>query len=872
MGAEDAEENSPSSGNTGSPAAKQWRHPEFKLSAPNGPLTSPNGRATASTGEEKASLLPATVGAAQQEEPPAPRSSPSAATGASPSKVDSAKAEAPPPKTKSERIQAAVAKSGTSKAVVSKMLRLFLGNTVEDPVAHMEAKLYSTKHHTQNLHFYHKGSHELLMADKLFRVQTDRSVVQDSVGKKEEEASQGIMRCVIDRQAKILSVVLLVSVVVTSFCAPLTFIWGGSMFNIETIPMAPLVLTLDVLADIVYASWLVLLLRMSYIDPHRKVEVAGEGMIKRYRWNSLSYWLMWFSTFSYPLVFVGSLLGEEVLDSPMFLNNIKMIRLLHFVKLPDPLWRLGDDVTMLFCRPIVLLILASHWGACILACKGGYRTSLETHKEEAFVTASWDGSDISGQFSLYFMAFIEALYMLTGALDNPTGDGSVRDHDFRALIIVMVGGPLGCIVVSLFVATVIRTGELNNALEIRQEENRAFVKRALETLDVPKGLQQRVYSLHLFQRMNHDSVAFGVLFGSGSLSEPLELALRVYLYNKSVLASPFFQSRNDNYILEVVRVLDDQVFLPGDYLIRRGELGNEMYFIGRGSLTVLGPDKAVGHVSRAYKLAKKQAGDYFGEITLLRECKRTAWVRADTYVIAPVLHRCHIEPIWKFFPEEREILTAHVKGMVRENIQHKWKNAKASALALLASSVEGPSELDEISGVNAPVRASAPVVQKMPSMKEQMNMVVGSIADRLRKNRRHDTAQSSTGHRATADRSHLPAGDEDEVAEELQMAPTRTLKDIDDLTRLTKLCEQALHSQENLRRLLEQVMEGQEQLEEELRARGVSLNGAEDQGGERVNNDTKTTDHPDVALQDSKDGGNQPAIVLDGATTPNDTE
>ena len=48
----------------------------------------------------------------------------------------------------------------------------------------------------------------------------------------------------------------------------------------------------------------------------------------------------------------------------------------------------------------------------------------------------------------------------------------------------------------------------------------------------------------------------------------------------------------------------NQIYLPGDYIIRRGTIGNRMFFIQEGTVTVLG--------EKGRNLAHLGSGDYFG--------------------------------------------------------------------------------------------------------------------------------------------------------------------------------------------------------------------------------------------------------------------
>lgn len=230
--------------------------------------------------------------------------------------------------------------------------------------------------------------------------------------------------------------------------------------------------------------------------------------------------------------------------------------------------------------------------------------------------------------------------MLTGALDNPLGDGGIRDKNFGSLLMVAVFGPVGCIIVAHFIAAVVREQERKFALDIRHEENQAFVKRALENLNVPTELQRRVFSLHHFQKMSHDYEAFEQLFKNHTLSSPLEDAIRVYLY-QSVLRAGFFKDKEHSYILAVVRVLEDKAFLPGDYVVRVGEVADEMYFISKGEVSVLVAQGKSKDVEDAIQLPmRKREGDYFGEVALIKGSLRTAWIKV---LLEAIQHRTDLE-------------------------------------------------------------------------------------------------------------------------------------------------------------------------------------------------------------------------------------
>ena len=100
---------------------------------------------------------------------------------------------------------------------------------------------------------------------------------------------------------------------------------------------------------------------------------------------------------------------------------------------------------------------------------------------------------------------------------------------------------------------------------------------------------------------------------------------------------------------ELMRLADagvSRVFAPGEAIVKKGQEGNTMFVIVRGSVRVQIPD---GSVQRTINNLK--VGDFFGEMSLLTGQPRTATVIADDETEVLRIDKSAIKPIFENNPE-----------------------------------------------------------------------------------------------------------------------------------------------------------------------------------------------------------------------------
>jgi CRP-like cAMP-binding protein len=151
--------------------------------------------------------------------------------------------------------------------------------------------------------------------------------------------------------------------------------------------------------------------------------------------------------------------------------------------------------------------------------------------------------------------------------------------------------------------------------------------------------QYFAYSWHLHKSTNMISIK------SISSLLPYRLSKDVVYYSTCELLEPMFQSfGSDNLIKDISQSLEQTIYLPGDFIILKDDIGEEMYFIAEGTVYIIAADKrtVINSLGR---------GRYFGEIAIfLESSKRTAYVQAETFCSIFILKKKSLDRIKINYP------------------------------------------------------------------------------------------------------------------------------------------------------------------------------------------------------------------------------
>ncbi|XP_026737455.1 cyclic nucleotide-gated cation channel subunit A-like isoform X2 [Trichoplusia ni] len=305
------------------------------------------------------------------------------------------------------------------------------------------------------------------------------------------------------------------------------------------------------------------------------------------------------------------------------------------------------------CKVVMAILVLIHWNACLY-----FAISYAI----GFGTDNWvyniNGTRNETLAHQYIYSFYWSTLTLTtiGETPQPEIDSEylfvVADFLAGVLIFATIVGNIGSMISNMNVARV----EFQNKMD--------GVKQYMAFRKVSGELEARV--IRWFAYTWAQSGALDEENVLSSLPDKLkaEIAIRVHL--DTLRKVRIFQDCEPGLLEALVLKLKLQVFSPGDYICRKGDVGKEMYIVKRGRLQVVADDgKTV--------LATLSAGSVFGEVSVLEIAgnrtgnRRTANVRALGYSDLFCLAKRDLWEALADYPDARATLTERGCQLLRKD-------------------------------------------------------------------------------------------------------------------------------------------------------------------------------------------------------------
>ena len=325
-------------------------------------------------------------------------------------------------------------------------------------------------------------------------------------------------------------------------------------------------------------------------------------------------------------VFLGALPFEILFPAldihPALILSLRLCNLVHLRDVPELTRRLERWVPGLVPVNRLLVSLAgaalvSHWISCGWIAIGGI-------------------DEPGGLLETYTGALYWAITtMATVGYGDIVAD-TVRERWYAIGVMILGVGIFGYIIgnIATMLANIDRVGAAHRS---KLEQIRTHMRYH----QFPRPLQHRVeeYYHYMFDhRLGYDDESF-----MKELPNSLRAEVCVFLHREVLRKVPFLQSAEPKVVERLAFRLKPILYRPHDTIFRRGDNGDRMYFINRGSVEILAPDdKNI--------VALLQEGSFFGEMALLNLEPRNATARAQGFCELVCLEHAALEEVMRRFP------------------------------------------------------------------------------------------------------------------------------------------------------------------------------------------------------------------------------
>lgn len=267
---------------------------------------------------------------------------------------------------------------------------------------------------------------------------------------------------------------------------------------------------------------------------------------------------------------------------------------------------------------VLYIIIIIHWNGCLY---------FSISKILGFGSDTWvypgpkkpEFSQLSRQ---YIYSFYWSTLTLTTIGETPP---PVRDVEYFFVVVDFLTGVL------IFATIVGNVGAMISNMNAARAEFQAkidSIKQYMQFRKVTKDLETRV--VKWFDYLWSEGKTCDEKQVLKNLPDKLKAEIAINVHLETLRKVRIFQDCEAGLLIELVLKLQPQVFSPGDYICKKGDIGREMYIIKEGKLAVVADDGVTQFVVLS-------DGAYFGEISILgikgskAGNRRTANIRSVGY-------------------------------------------------------------------------------------------------------------------------------------------------------------------------------------------------------------------------------------------------
>lgn len=338
-------------------------------------------------------------------------------------------------------------------------------------------------------------------------------------------------------------------------------------------------------------------------------------------------------------------------DSAKTLRIFRLFQLNRLIKLTGisklmKTWQSSHSVNPAMFRLtffVFFISIAAHWIACGWILIGAVDPKLTNPNE------------------IYSIALYWSLTTLTTVGYGDLTPHTIGQRYYTMMVMIAGVGAYGYVIgnISGFLSNM---DILKAGYKKRVEEVTAF----LNYKSIPIDMKKRVlhYYDYLWEsRLGHDESRI-----LDDVPEPLRTDLAMYMRQDLIKKVPFFENADEALLRDLVLALRPQVYLPGSYIIKKGERGTCLFIVSNGELEVVSGDG-----ERVY--AHLGGGNFVGEMALLLDQPRTANVKTKEFCDLYILEKSDFDNILLSHPGFAE----HMKEIASERLEDYKRKKEGDA-------------------------------------------------------------------------------------------------------------------------------------------------------------------------------------------------
>lgn len=267
---------------------------------------------------------------------------------------------------------------------------------------------------------------------------------------------------------------------------------------------------------------------------------------------------------------------------------------------------------------VLYIIVIIHWNACLYFAI----SKILGFGSDTWVYPSIKHREFARLARQYIYCFYWSTLTLTTIGETPP---PVRDIEYFFVVADFLTGVL------IFATIVGNVGAMISNMNAKRVEFQAkidSIKQYMQFRKVSKDLETRV--VKWFDYLWTEDKTCDEKQVLKNLPDKLKAEIAINVHLETLRKVRIFQDCEAGLLIELVLKLQPQVFSPGDYICKKGDIGREMYIIKAGKLAVVADDGVTQFVVLS-------DGAYFGEISILgikgskAGNRRTANIRSVGY-------------------------------------------------------------------------------------------------------------------------------------------------------------------------------------------------------------------------------------------------